>query len=179
MHRTPPPQHRLLARLRFLGWLLLLVSAVTSPGRAAAETPEDLAAVLEAAVEKARAGDYNEAVRITNAAAVQPADPRKAMDKAAKIQEIYASLERLGPSDEVERVSMRFVGESFLRLRVVDKREHGVVLWTFIGYRFKGRWFCEGIHISGNSDLMELMRKELDAADARLDGPTHVAPPAG
>ena len=154
------------ANLRFAVFMLWLLAPHVGT---AADTPEDLIQIMEEAVARARAGDFNESVRITNAAATNPMAPQAAMDQATKIQEVYRSLERLGDVDGIERVSLRFVGESFFRLRVVDKREEGVVLWTFIGYRFKGRWYCEGLHISGNSDLMELMRKELDPADAAPD----------
>jgi hypothetical protein len=150
-----------------LAFVALAAAVLFSEAASASDTPDELAQILERAGEKASAGDFNEAIRITNSAAVSPKNPTEVMEQASKIQEIYRGLERLGQSDGIERVSMRFVGDSFFRLRVVEKRSDGVILWTFVGYKFRDQWFCKGIHLAGNSDLLELMREQLDAADAR------------
>ncbi|MBI3191456.1 MAG: hypothetical protein HYZ36_02240, partial [Pedosphaera parvula] len=119
------------------------------------------------AVEKAQGGDFHEAMRLINTVSRSPMDPTKAMEQASKMQEDFRKVDPLGETDGVEQVSLRYVGDSFLRIRIVDKRAKGVILWTFIGYRFKEEWHCVSRSYHANSDLAELMRETLDPADAK------------
>jgi len=145
----------------------LALAALLPSSLFATSSADELADVLQVAVEKAQLGDCHEAMRIINSVLRSPMDPTKAMEHSSKMQEDFRKLDRLGETDGVERVSLRYVGDSFLRLRIVDKRAKGVVLWTFIGYRFKGEWHCVSRSYHANSDLAVLMRESLDPADAK------------
>ena len=134
--------------------------------RAGQSDAERLAAALEQAVSRAAAGDLVEAVRIISAESRTQKDPRELMEQGTKLQAEYAKLDGLGERDGIERISLRFSGRSFFRLRVADKRSEGVIVWTFVGYRFRDDWDCKGTRFNGSDDLMKLMNSELDPADA-------------
>lgn len=147
--------------------LLLTTTLIAFPctceaGRASAE---DLANALQAAVERAAAGDVNEAMRAIHAETLVPKDPREVMTSAEELREAYRTIEGYGERDGVERISLRFTGESFFRLRVVEKRANGVVVWTFLAYRFKGEWYCKAMKYVGSDDFGKIMRESLDPAD--------------
>jgi hypothetical protein len=134
---------------------------------AARDSAEDLVSALEKAVSQASHGDIAGTVRAMNAEARTPKGPKEVAAQIENFKEAYQKIAGLGEADEVERLSLRYTGDSFFRLRIVDKRAEGAILWTFIGYKFKGLWSCKGVTFNGGEDLMQIMRQELDAADAK------------
>ena len=154
--------------MRYHVVFIAVAIATLAPGFLfATSSAEELVEVLQDAVEKAQVGDYYESIRIINSVSRSPTDPTKALEQASKMQEDFRDVDQLGETDGVEQVSLRYVGDSFLRLRIVDKRAKGVILWTFIGYRFKGEWHCVSRGYHANSNLAKIMRESLDPADAK------------
>jgi len=148
--------------------LLALLLASTVPlAFANRDRPEELVTALEQAVSKAAHGDVAGAVRAINAEARSPKSLKEVAAQEDNFKAAFQKMAGLGESDGVELLSLRYTGDSFLRLRVVDKRAEGVVLWTFVGYKFKGEWSCKGMTFNGGEDLMQIMHQELDAADAK------------
>ena len=145
----------------------LLFASVVPVTFASHGRPEELVSALEQAVSKAARGDVAGAVRAINAEARSPKPLKEVVAQEDNFKAAFQKMAGLGESDGVELLSLRYTGDSFLRLRVVDKRAEGVVLWTFVGYKFKGEWSCKGMAFNGGEDLMQIMRQELDAADAK------------
>jgi len=147
-------------------YIMLCLIASTS-WMSARETSDQLAAALEHAVSLAASGDLAGCARAINAEAKSQKPIKEVSAQADNLKQVYLKLTGLGESDGVERLSMRFLGDSYFRLRVVDKRAEGAILWTFIGYRFHEQWFCKGMNMNGGDDLMAIMKQKLDAADAK------------
>jgi hypothetical protein len=147
--------------------LAVLTLVLCCGARARQETSEQLAAVLEDSVRLAAQGDVAGAVRKMAAESSKPRDLKQINSQIDGFKQMYSKLSPLGELDSVERLSLVFAGESFFRLRVVEKRTDGVVLWTFIGYRLKAGWYYAGLNTSGTSDLLEGMRQYLDPADIK------------
>lgn len=152
---------------KLLVGVLLIFSASVCSVRAASSTPEQLADALEKAVALASAGDPAACARAINAEAKSQKSLKEVSAQADGLKQAYQKFTALGESDGVERLSLRFMGDSYFRLRVADKRAEGAVLWTFIGYRYRGQWYCKGMNVNGGDDLMAIMKQELDAADAK------------
>lgn len=147
--------------------LVIVLALGWSCAFAARDNADDLVSELEKAVVDASQGDIAAAVRRLNAEARTPKGPKEVGAQTDNFRNLYAKLAGLGEPDEVERLSLRYSGDSFFRLRVIDKRAEGVILWTFVGYKYKGSWACKGVSFNGGDDLMQIMRQELDAADAK------------
>ncbi|ATC63182.1 hypothetical protein CMV30_03985 [Nibricoccus aquaticus] len=130
------------------------------------EKIEDLADSLEKAVVFASKGDFASAARAINAETRSPQSPKEVIERTDYLKHLYDQIAVLGEKDEVERLSLRLAGISFARLKVIDKRAEGAVIWTFIGYRYRGQWYCKNLSVAGSEDFLKLMREELDAADA-------------
>jgi hypothetical protein len=145
--------------------LVILVACVrVYAGR---ESAEELAAALEAAVVRASVGDAAGAARMINAETRLKKLPALSA-QAEQLKDAYRKLANLGESDGVERVSLKFLGESLFRLRAVDKRPEGLVLWTFIGYRLKGEWHCKGFSFKGSEDVSDFVAEAFDPADFQV-----------
>jgi len=146
--------------------LILSLLAFAWTAHAGQESAKDLVTVFEEAVGIAAHGDIGRAMQQLNTQARSPKSPKEVGAQTEAFRNAYAKISSLGELDQVERVSLVFTGESFFRLRVAEKRAEGVILWTLIGYRFKGTWYCKGVNFNGSDDLMQLMHDQLDAADA-------------
>jgi len=145
---------------------LMLLLACVSIARAGQDSAKDLVARFAEAVNIAARGDIGRAVQQLNTQARSPKSPKELGAQIEAFRNVYGKVAQLGELDQVEQVSLVFTGESFFRLRLAEKRAEGVILWTFVGYRFKDQWYCKGIHFNGSDDLLQLMHDELDAADA-------------
>jgi hypothetical protein len=127
---------------------------------------EDLVTALEGAVSSAARGDAASCVRTIDAEASKPKNLKEVTAQVDQLKSLYQKVAPLGELDAVERLSLVYTGDSFFRVRFVEKRTEGVVLWTFIGYRLRSQWYCKEMQIRANGDLVELM-KELDSADSK------------
>jgi hypothetical protein len=143
--------------------LMVLATTTLSAGH---EQAVDLVAALESAVSTAAGGNIAAAVHSINAESSKPKDLKDINAQIGELKAAYQKLDGLGKLDGTERLSLVYTGESFFRLRVVEKREEGAVLWTFVGCKLRGTWYCKGMNFAANGDLLELM-KNLDAADAK------------
>jgi hypothetical protein len=140
---------------------ILAVPAIS----AGEKTPAALAASLEAAVTAASRRDYSGAIRMIDAELTTPKSETEMAAQAKDLAELYAKLAALGELDAVERLSLVAAGESLFTLRVIEKREGGLILWTFVGYRFRGVWYCKGMDVNGGDDLIKLLRQDAGSAD--------------
>lgn len=80
---------------------------------AAHDNPEDLASALEKVVAEASRADIAAAVRALNAEARTPKGPKELAAQVDNFRSLYAKLSGLGEPDEVERLSLRYTGDSF------------------------------------------------------------------
>ena len=145
---------------------ILGMFACASIARAGHAQASELVSVFEAAVNTAAHGDLSRAMHQLNVEAQSPKSLNELNAQTDQIRQTYDKLAQLGELDRVERVSLVFTGESFFRLRLAEKRADGVILWTLVGYRFKGQWYSKGINITGSTDLLSLLHDNLDPADA-------------
>lgn len=148
--------------LLLIGFSLSIVNV-----RAGHERAADLVSVMEESVTTAARGELGAAFRQLNSEAHTPKSLKEVNAQAENFKTAYQKVAQLGELDTVERVSLVYTGESFFRLRLAEKHAEGVILWTLLGYRFKGMWYCKGINFNGSDDLLSLMRQELDPADAQ------------
>jgi len=87
-----------------------------------------------------------------------------------RLRGVFDKIRQLGATRQTDRVSLVFLGAVYFRVRFVDRKKKGAVLWTFIGERFQDERYLSGLNFSANSDLLVLM-KELNTADCSQEGP--------
>jgi hypothetical protein len=91
--------------------------------------------------------------------------PKERAERSQKFKDSLRQLSDFGAARRVTRISLLYMGEDCCRLRVLDRRNAGAVLWTFFGERDGDSWYVNSISMSANGDLGELMKESLDAAD--------------
>jgi hypothetical protein len=147
--------------------IIVLLTTFCSLAHAGKDTYQELCDALEASVTRSAKGDFRSAFSDLDALGQIPMGPKQVLANADSEKETFGKFYSLGALDEVERISLVFTGKSFFRFKLAEKREKGVVVWTFIGYKYRNQWYNKSMSITGNSDLSDLMSKAIDPADVQ------------
>ncbi len=155
---------------------LILLCFVSSGNLAADATYQDLINKLEHAVKTMATGDVADGFGTLEEGGNKP--PK---ERAADLDKVRSSLaelkDSLGASRRINRISLVFLGDSYLRVRFMDRRETGGIIWTFFCEKNRDEWDLCSSQFSGNSDLIDLARDTLDAADYTKEPPKELPPP--
>lgn len=147
---------------------LLIILASVCWLRGANSTHLELAQNLEHAVELTASGRIADGLSEMAAQGVGSRPPKEAAEQSRKFKEGLEEMRSLGAPRCVVRVSLVFFGDGFCRLRVLDRRASGAILWTFVGERDGDRWMMSSMSMTGSGEMAEII-KEFDAADYTKD----------
>jgi hypothetical protein len=147
---------------------LLIIFAFACCLRGANSTHLELAQNLEHAVQLTASGRIVDGLAEMTAQGAGSRAPKDAAEQSRKFKDPLEEMRALGSSKCVIRVSILFFGDGFFRLRVLDRRLSGAILWTFVGERDGDRWVMSSMSMTGSVEMSEIL-KELDAADYSKD----------
>ena len=143
---------------------LIILLSLSCGLYAGSSTCLDLAANLERGVQTIASGRIDDGLMEISEEGVGSESPKQKAERNKKFSDLLKRLGDFGATRRVVRVSLLYIGEGYCRLRVLDRRNNGAVLWTFFCERDGDRWYLTSVAATANGDFSTLM-KELDAAD--------------
>jgi hypothetical protein len=148
--------------------VLLVTTVLTSTVLAAGlDSIQSLADEMGKVVRISADGDYRSALVQLNTLSNAPKNPKELLAWIDSMKEDMNKVSQLGTLDTVEPLSTVGYGTSLARIRFIEKRQKGAVIWTFIGYKFQDLWYMKSLVILGKDDFAELVSQGLDSADAQ------------
>ena len=143
----------------------LVILALFPSVSTASESWDDLLGVIENGIGSGAKGDYSAAFAELSRVSLWPKSPKERLLMIEANRAQFDSIQKFGSSDQIVRLSTVHYGKSYCRIRYMDQRAKGGVLWTFICYRKSDEaWYLVSIDIKANEDLAELF-SALDSAD--------------
>ena len=146
--------------------IYLLALILTSPLWGAPKTHEELRESLQSGVRTIATGQIEQGINeIISNAIGSWSSPKERAEKVSSLRDPLQQIrESLGSPKRVTHISTVFASEDYARIRILDRREGGGVLWTFLCEKTGDEWGVFSWSLTGNEELNVLF-KEMDAAD--------------
>ena len=144
----------------------LLSLILISPLWGAPKTHDELRESLQSGVRTIASGQVEQGVNelVTNAIGSW-SSPKERAEKVSSLRDPLQQVrEALGSPKRVIHISTVFASEDYARVRILDRRAGGGILWTFLCEKTDDEWGVFSWSLTANEELNVLF-KELDAAD--------------
>ncbi|MFT3867618.1 MAG: hypothetical protein QM715_03865 [Nibricoccus sp.] len=162
LSRRPQARHTYNVR-ETMRYLLIFIGSICGL-YAANTTCSELATNLEHGVQTIASGRIDDGLTEISAQGVPSRSPKERAENNQKFRDALKQMSGFGAARRVVRFSTLYIGEGYCRIRVLDRRNAGAILWTFFCERDGDSWFMCSVTMTANSEFGNLM-KELDAAD--------------
>jgi hypothetical protein len=149
---------------------ILLLFITLNAALASSDTQFALADALEGGARAIASGGINDGIDQIFAQCASRRLPKEMAEEKSKFRTTLEEARRLGTARRVTRVSLLSFGEGFCRLRILDRRGGGAILWTFICEKDDEKWVMTSARLNAGEEIGALVQ-ELDAADFTREEP--------